>query len=244
MVTRNNRIRWGRLTAEAAAIVGSILLAFAIDAWWDDRRDRIDERSYLSSLRRELAESIEIANQSIEAREIAIAAHESLVAQVQGAPRGTVGDLYLWVSSVSLPIQYIPPRSAFNDTVASGGVLLIQSDDIRLALAGFDQGLRHLQLIDSASWAVWEERLQPLLEGRIPRVERLRQGLRAQWTDDVPFGKSPHTADFDGLLADPRFEDMLAERWLRLQNGLDGIERLRKHAEDLVRLIDIELQLK
>jgi hypothetical protein len=233
-----------RITIEGVAIVASILLAFAIDAWWEDRRDRIDERSYLASLRQELTESIEVANQSIESRVIAIAAHESLVAQIQGAPRASIGDLYLWVSSVSLPIQYIPPRSAFNDTVASGGVLLIQSDELRLALAEFDQGLRHLQRIDSASWAVWEERLQPLLEGRVPRVERLRQGLRAKWTDDVPFGNSPHAADFDGVLADPRFEDMLAERWLRLQNGLDGIERLGKHAANLVRLIDIELQSK
>jgi hypothetical protein len=68
--------------------------------------------------------------------------------------------------------------------------------------------------------------------------------LRSKWTDDVPFGNSPHAADFDGVLADPRFEDMLAERWLRLQNGLDGIKRLGKHAENLVRLIDIELQSK
>jgi len=34
------QIPWRRLTAEASAIVLSILLAFAIDAWWDDRRER------------------------------------------------------------------------------------------------------------------------------------------------------------------------------------------------------------
>lgn len=34
------QVPWRRLTAEGTAIVLSILLAFAIDAWWDDRRDR------------------------------------------------------------------------------------------------------------------------------------------------------------------------------------------------------------
>ena len=34
-------IQWKRLIVEAAAIVGSILLAFAIDAWWDDRSDNV-----------------------------------------------------------------------------------------------------------------------------------------------------------------------------------------------------------
>ncbi len=36
MQDRQN-IAWKRLSAQAAAIVGSILLAFAIDAWWDER---------------------------------------------------------------------------------------------------------------------------------------------------------------------------------------------------------------
>ena len=34
------RIPWTRLYIEAAAIVASILLAFAIDAWWADRLER------------------------------------------------------------------------------------------------------------------------------------------------------------------------------------------------------------
>jgi hypothetical protein len=29
-------ISWKKITVEAATIVGSILLAFVIDAWWDD----------------------------------------------------------------------------------------------------------------------------------------------------------------------------------------------------------------
>jgi hypothetical protein len=33
-------IPWKRLSVEAAAIVASILLAFAIDAWWEDRLER------------------------------------------------------------------------------------------------------------------------------------------------------------------------------------------------------------
>ncbi|VUX55771.1 conserved exported protein of unknown function, partial [uncultured Woeseiaceae bacterium] len=45
-----NNIQWKRLSVEAAAIVASILLAFTIDAWWDDKKEREDERAILSSL--------------------------------------------------------------------------------------------------------------------------------------------------------------------------------------------------
>ena len=43
-------MQWRRLTAEAAAIVLSILLAFAIDAWWQFRGDREAEQVVLANL--------------------------------------------------------------------------------------------------------------------------------------------------------------------------------------------------
>ena len=49
-MTANEKIPWKRLSVEAAAIVGSILLAFAIDAWWAERLERITEREELSRL--------------------------------------------------------------------------------------------------------------------------------------------------------------------------------------------------
>lgn len=39
-MTQTQKIAWPTILAEAAAIIVSILLAFAIDAWWDARADR------------------------------------------------------------------------------------------------------------------------------------------------------------------------------------------------------------
>ena len=44
------KIPWKRLPIEAAAIVVSILLAFAIDAWWNEQQERAEEREVLESL--------------------------------------------------------------------------------------------------------------------------------------------------------------------------------------------------
>lgn len=43
-------IPWKRITVEAVAIVGSILLAFAIDARWDNHQDRQKEKEILEGL--------------------------------------------------------------------------------------------------------------------------------------------------------------------------------------------------
>ena len=53
-MTYPSQISYPRLFAEGAAIVISILLAFAIEAWWDDRKDRIKEEELLVSLAAEI----------------------------------------------------------------------------------------------------------------------------------------------------------------------------------------------
>lgn len=55
-------IPWKRITVEAAAIVVSILLAFAIDAWWADRQRLVEERSVLLSLYPEAQELVRLVD--------------------------------------------------------------------------------------------------------------------------------------------------------------------------------------
>jgi len=50
---------WKRIAVEAVAIVASILLAFAIDAWWENRALVRDEIVSLDLIGRDLVESIE-----------------------------------------------------------------------------------------------------------------------------------------------------------------------------------------
>ena len=49
-MTNKQPIPWKRVFVEAAAIVAGILLAFAIDAGWDERNEREEEKEILQSL--------------------------------------------------------------------------------------------------------------------------------------------------------------------------------------------------
>ena len=42
------------LLLQAAAIVGSILLAFAIDAWWGERKEVLEKNALLETVRSEM----------------------------------------------------------------------------------------------------------------------------------------------------------------------------------------------
>ena len=52
-------IQTRRLLAESIAVVASILLAFAIDATWNDYREGIEERALLDGLRQEFERNLE-----------------------------------------------------------------------------------------------------------------------------------------------------------------------------------------
>jgi hypothetical protein len=56
LMTDMPRHQWKRLSLEAAAIVGSILLAFWIDAAWDQREDAARERTLLETLLSDMQE--------------------------------------------------------------------------------------------------------------------------------------------------------------------------------------------
>jgi len=49
-----SRVPWLRIGAESVAIVSSILLAFAINAWWDNRQQAAAEHAFLQSLLEDL----------------------------------------------------------------------------------------------------------------------------------------------------------------------------------------------
>ena len=53
------RLPWTRIVAEGVVIVASILLAFAIDRWWEGRRDAAAETALLADLRGELVRNVD-----------------------------------------------------------------------------------------------------------------------------------------------------------------------------------------
>ena len=221
-------------------IVTSILLAFGIQAWWEGAGKRDQERRYLQSLRGEFLEAQSMVQANERDRTLAVHAHEALLDQTQGASPAPPDSLLFWISLTSFPINFTPPRAVYDDLVSSGSTQLIRSDPLRVALARYGTRLESLQAFDADAWATWEQRLQPFLEGRIPRVDRILHGLFSQ-RYDVPFVASGSTADLVGLLAEPRFQDMVAERWLRLFTARVRFADVSDELNGTIALIDAEL---
>ena len=57
------QIPWLRVFVEGVVIVGSILLAFGIEAWWDGVQERVEERQALEALARDFESAAEEIDQ-------------------------------------------------------------------------------------------------------------------------------------------------------------------------------------
>lgn len=133
-------IRWKRLLVEAVAIVGSILLAFAIDAWWDDRSDNI-----------RLARAIQnIADEVRDAREEIVNAVERNTFRMDGIRRFLSlepdellilpDDSILSFRGVfSTPSPFDSSGYALQGLLAAGNLEIIADDELRSALITWAQ---------------------------------------------------------------------------------------------------------
>lgn len=129
-------IPWLRIAAEGTAIVVGILLAFAIDAWWESRQERVREADMLVEVKREFA-ATEIYLGSL------IDRHRRLLAQLERieellAIGADANGEFPGLSDALWQIQPYEPRlPVYENLLASSGLDAISNADLRRALRNY-----------------------------------------------------------------------------------------------------------
>jgi len=145
-LTKLEHIPWKRLSIEAAAIVTSILLAFAIDAWWDDLAQARDEIESLDLIRRDLSASIEqLETYSAYAAGASRSALSAYAALSGPGPydRENIRNEMLRVDRVTLRI----PTAAYSELLSSGNLRVIEDRSLRDEIVQFYESVELTELI-------------------------------------------------------------------------------------------------
>lgn len=157
MVKRQQLVHWPRIIAEVGAIVASILIAFALDAWWDNRQESARETALLSRLHAEAEENLGGLLEAEETHKDALAASDSLfrlIALHRGSvPPATVDSLLMRAIDTR---TFDPASGTLNAVLATGDLNLIRDDSVRTLLAAWPDlvaDLREEQILDfNLSW--------------------------------------------------------------------------------------------
>jgi hypothetical protein len=137
-MSQTQNIPWKRISVEATAIVASILLAFAIDAWWQNRQVRVDEQEVLVGLKAEFAANRETLARHLAGYSRSIQSLEDFVALVEGGQSTNAKPTVLAVLAVMhRPGTTDLGNGTLNALISSGRVEILASRKLRTLLTAW-----------------------------------------------------------------------------------------------------------
>ncbi len=117
----SNEIPWNRLAAEGVAIVLSILLAFSIDAWWDNRQRQLEVQNTIANLVIEFDDSADEFERVISANKMVIASADRILDALKSESRPVFLDVDSVAGLFMVPTTD-PQRGVLDALIASGNI--------------------------------------------------------------------------------------------------------------------------
>jgi Family of unknown function (DUF6090) len=136
---------YGSVGLELAVLILGILIAFQIDRWAEDRRDREQEYDYLVRLKEDLQFEINSINEATEYSEARIAAVLLLEEAISNPSIALERSGAVPVALETATWRSFPQINAFvyTELQSTGNLALIRSDSLRRELADHYSSIRH-----------------------------------------------------------------------------------------------------
>jgi hypothetical protein len=247
-MAKTQEIPWKRIAVEATAIVASILLAFAIDAWWEGRRDRQVEQSVLSSLLEEFR-GIEkrLDHERRTQQGILDATQRLLHTALESDAKLERGSIDRNLADIGFASDATEWNTAILDGLIAGGdISLVSNTDLRTVLATWPARIEKIKLYYREDADYFFSTLGPFLNmnAYMPPVANAGQFEPGHPENEVYVSRYSHSADYDNstLLSDRTFQNILIDKVYRQENILgNAFSGLDEQLDATIQLLQEEL---
>ena len=232
-----------RILRDIVIVVAGILIAFALDAWWEERADRQEERAILLSLKAEFEKNAHHIFQAQRQHERALSASLQLLAMT--ANGGEAGDDGEETDPAKVPQLLVgvlgtytvnPADGATKALLQSGKLDLIQNAKLRHQVAAWPGALD--DYLEEERRAIRES--ESFLYPAINELTSIR-GVVAETAILPGIGSGQHGDDFSALLASRLFENAVVNRAATATLIAAESAAIRVKIEEIQGLIDAEL---
>jgi len=214
-MTNSNDIPLKRIAVEAVVIVTSILLAFAIDAWWDERQERIEEVEILLGLQSEFSRYQDDLSFSIEYyANIRLLTEGLMAATRSGSWESETLSIDHALVTLSDPTSHDFGGGVLDALISAGRLEIISDNDLRVKLASWSEVFNEIRDDEFNSAALRENQVIPyMLRWHIPQSRGIELCCSwAKWPQSTRSIESDPIA-LSRLLSDPEFEVLLELRY-------------------------------
>ena len=231
---RIRNIPWSRVLAEGAIIVVSILLAFAIDAWWDSRKDRHEEREILLGLRIEFVDLRERLDRWGEANRTGMRFIEKYLSDaISEMDLGAVETTFAY----AIVVNVLDQGGAVDALLASGRLEKVGDMDIRGRLVKWPDWLEDIHTNDLSARSYAMHQIAPYLA---------KQGFPRTVCPGDQFiicsGSEAAPDEYIRLAEDAEFRAILINRRGWMRSIARDHERARDEADAILDLIEARLE--
>jgi hypothetical protein len=236
------------LLLQVAAIVGSILLAFAIDAWWGERKEVIEKNALLESVRSETRSNREHLETDRVYRQGAMDSAKALLAAIESGryeDSTTTLDHRLadltWFSNVAISTVAV-------DSLLEGGLIAaVESERLRRYLVRWPHHVEALRKLQEQDYETLMDEVTPFL-GRNASLLQISNEAYVHGRPGDHAGKDPQRVlpltrvrDHSSLLQNPEFEGLLVRKMWNDGDALFHMDGYLRGMDEIVALIDQEL---
>jgi hypothetical protein len=224
----------GRVLLEVFAVVGGILIAFALDASWDARSTAVWEVSQLRSLQSEFSENLVHLDEVIRDHEATVDRLVQIVDFARDSPDGAQS-----LFSDSVVVALVAWRTSDVETATLDGLLAagrlgdLRNPEVREALAGWPQRVADAEEDEVLARDFAEMILTPALVGQgiIGGAHRVRGG---------PGIERPESLEV-AVTVSPELLDLASARLTHVRLAAGSLVVLRRRGEAIRNLLDSEL---
>jgi hypothetical protein len=235
------QIPWLRVFVEGVVIVGSILLAFGIDAWWEERQERVQEQEVLSSVRAELEENVGLVDDWFAThRRVDDAAREFLevISDAQEGDADPVADSI--IGEVIRGPTYEPVRASLDAAVSSGRMEVIRSEEVQRGLARWSRLLAEASEEEQDGREFVRSQLLPHLNQTADVSEAAR--LYVSSTAQGESGVLPWSDTESEVIVSGELRNLLWRRRFLAHTAIRSLTEVKEHASQTLSILDTEIR--
>ena len=221
---------WKRLLAEFTVIVAGVLIALAVDSWWEERQERHHAREYVQQLLADVEVTERRLRSTMETEQQRL---EGVSTVIDRALRGP----WPHADSLDLPTGYNyfePLKGTLTALIQGGDLRLLRSDSIRFELIAFSALLHETEtVLRHTETLIWNS-TDRILNGR---ARHSQAAARRESNGGRGWGQ----IDVAGVLNDPEIVSALQLQAMASQIRLFNLGRLEEPTSRLIDLLRAEL---
>jgi hypothetical protein len=225
------KINWRQAIVEVTMIVAGVLIALAVDDWWEEKLERDAEISYLEALRQDFETNRETLDAAIREQENIINEGDELLRMIKAGLNEESGkEFFSKVSGGNLYFfrNWTPVTATYDDIINSGRLLYVENQQLRNELSRFRKSLEFVRQMERLQAETFYERQMPFLAEN-------QDTNYSTWSEVYRPPVSPFSVD-TAPFATLKYWNLVVE-WIYVH--VDVITNYRRAVADCDRILEI-----